>query len=43
MSGDKFWAAGADNYQFDAKGYSESPAHTSYSITEGSKILFNPN
>jgi hypothetical protein len=40
MSGDKFWAAGAGNYQFDAKMYSEIPIHTSYNITEGSQYTF---
>lgn len=40
MSGDKFWAAGAGTYQFDKKLYSETPIHTSYSITQESKYTF---
>jgi len=39
-SGDKFWAAGAGNYQFDDKTYTETPIHTSYAIPKGSKYSF---
>lgn len=40
MSGEKFWAAGAGNYQFDQKTYTETPIHTSYALAQGSQYAF---